>query len=63
VHLYEILYEGGAIIGDLDIKTFNPIASNILEWLRFKFVKWMHYLQYSDQPNNAFGVFSIVGFP
>jgi hypothetical protein len=36
--LDDILCVAGTIVGDLDVITFNPIASNILKWLRFKFV-------------------------
>jgi hypothetical protein len=34
VDLDEILYGGGAIGGDLNVITFNPIPSTILKWLR-----------------------------
>jgi hypothetical protein len=34
--LDEILYGGDAIVGDLDEIIFNPTASAILKWLRFK---------------------------
>jgi hypothetical protein len=34
--------EGDAIQGALDAVIFNPIASAILKWLKFKVVSWMH---------------------
>jgi hypothetical protein len=37
VDFYEIWYTGDAIQGDLDAVIFNPKASTILKWLRFKF--------------------------
>jgi hypothetical protein len=44
-------------------KMFNPIASNILKRLRFKFVWWIHYWNYLALFNNGFGLFSTVEFP
>jgi hypothetical protein len=43
--------------------TFNPIASTILKWLRFKFVRWMHCVHYSALLKNGLGLFNIVRFP
>jgi hypothetical protein len=37
VNFHEIWYGGDVIQGDLDAIIFNPIASNILKWSRFKF--------------------------
>jgi hypothetical protein len=45
------------------VTTFNTIASNILKWLRFKILRWMHYLHHSALFKNEMGLFSIVGFP
>jgi hypothetical protein len=61
--LDEILYGVDAVVGDFVVTTFNPIASIILKWLRFKFVRWMHYLHLSALLRNALGLCSIVGFP
>jgi hypothetical protein len=63
VDFYETLCGGDVIVGDLDVITFNPIASTFLKWLRFKFVRWLHYLQHSALLDNELGLFSIVGFP
>jgi hypothetical protein len=41
--LDELLYGVDAIAGDLGATTFNPIASTILKWLRFKVLRWMHH--------------------
>jgi hypothetical protein len=38
VDLHEIWRRGNAIQGDLEAIIFNPIASTILKWLRFKLV-------------------------
>jgi hypothetical protein len=38
VDFYEIQYGANAIEGDLDAIIFNPIASTVLKWLRFKVV-------------------------
>jgi hypothetical protein len=44
--------------------TFNPIASTILKWLRFRFVWWMHYLQHLAFHNNGLGwdCLALLGF-
>jgi hypothetical protein len=42
---HEIWYGGDAIQGDLDAVIFNPIASTILKFFRFKVVSWMHDFQ------------------
>jgi hypothetical protein len=63
VDLDEILYGGVAIVGDIDVITYNPIASAILKWMTFKFVRWMHYLYHSALLNSGLGLFSFVGFP
>jgi hypothetical protein len=34
-----------AIQGDIDTIIINPISSNILKWLSFKFVSWRHDFQ------------------
>jgi hypothetical protein len=62
VDLDEIVCGGDAIVGDLDVVTSNPIASNILKLLRLKFVRWKHYLHNSALLNNRLGLFSIFGF-
>jgi hypothetical protein len=63
VHLDEFCMEVMLFVGDLDVTKFNPIASTILKWLRFKSVRWMHYLHHSALLNNELGLFSTVGFP
>jgi len=42
---------------------FNPIASTILKWLRFKVVRWVHYLHHSALLKSGLELYSIVGFP
>jgi hypothetical protein len=42
MELHDIGQEDDAIQGDLDAIIFNPIASTILKWLGFKFVRWKH---------------------
>jgi hypothetical protein len=42
VDFYEIWYACEAIQGDFDEIICNPIVSTIFEWLRFRFVRWMH---------------------
>jgi hypothetical protein len=42
---HEIWYGGDAIQGDLDAVIFNPIASIILKFFRFKVASWMHDFQ------------------
>jgi hypothetical protein len=39
VDIHEIWKADDAIQEDLDVIIFNPIASTILKWLRFKLVK------------------------
>jgi hypothetical protein len=63
IDLDEILQGGDAIAGDVDARTYNPIASTTLKWLRFKVVRWMQYLHHSALLNNGLGLFSIDGFP
>jgi hypothetical protein len=41
----EMISTGDVIAGDADATVFNPIASTILNWLRFKVVRWMHDFQ------------------
>jgi hypothetical protein len=40
--------EGDAIQGDLDEIILNLMVSTILKWLRFRVVRWMHYLHHFD---------------
>jgi hypothetical protein len=56
VDLDEILYGGGAIEQDQDAVILNPIASTILKWLSFKFLRWMQYLHHSALLNTGFGL-------
>jgi hypothetical protein len=42
---------------------FNSIASNILKWLRFKLLRWIHYLHQSALLNDGLGLLSVVSFP
>jgi hypothetical protein len=42
---------------------FSSIGLTTLKWLKFKFVKWMHYLHHSAMLNNGLELFSIVGLP
>jgi hypothetical protein len=63
VDLDEILFGADAVGGNIDMKTSNPIASTNLNWSRFKFVWWMHYLHHSALLNNGLGLFTIAGFP
>jgi hypothetical protein len=44
-----------AIQGDRDVVIFNPIASSILKWLRFKVLRRMHYLHHSALLSNGLG--------
>jgi hypothetical protein len=60
---HEIWYAGDAIEGDLNMTVFNPIAATILKLLRFKIIRWMHYLHHLALLNSRLGLFSIVGFP
>jgi hypothetical protein len=48
------LYGGNGIKGDLDAIIFKPIASIILKWLTFKFVRWALL-------NCGFGLFMFHG--
>jgi hypothetical protein len=53
---------GDVTEGDLE-GIFNSISSNILKWLRFKLLRWMHYLHHSAMLNNRLGLFRFLGFP
>jgi hypothetical protein len=44
IDLYEILYEGDAIEGDLDAILFNAVASTIPKWRTFKLLRWVQLL-------------------
>jgi hypothetical protein len=55
--LDEILCGGDAVTGYLDVTTFNAIASTILQLLRLKFLRWMHYPHHSDFLNNGLRLF------
>jgi hypothetical protein len=55
IGLDEILHGGVAIAEDLDVTSFNSIASDILKWLKFKVVRWMQYLHHSALLNNGLG--------
>jgi hypothetical protein len=57
VDFHEIRYTCDAIDEDLDMITFNPTASTILKWLRFKFV-WNGLYALLK---NGMRLFSIVG--
>jgi hypothetical protein len=39
VDIHETCQRGDAIQGDFDVMIFNPIASTILKWLKFEFVR------------------------
>jgi hypothetical protein len=45
VQFHDIWYGGNAIQVDPDAIFFNPIASTILKWLKFKVVSWRHDFQ------------------
>jgi hypothetical protein len=51
-----------AIAGDDDVTTFDPITSIILKWLRFKCVRWMHYLYDSALLNSGWDCLALLGF-
>jgi hypothetical protein len=42
---------------------FNPIFLAILKWLRFKLLRWMHYLHHLALLSNGLGLFSIFWYP
>jgi hypothetical protein len=63
VDLDEISYFVDAIVGDVNVKTIDPIVSITLKLFTFKFLRWMHYLHYSASPDNGLELFSIVGYP
>jgi hypothetical protein len=58
---HEIQYAGLPIEEDLGAIIFNPIASTILKWLRFKLQRWMQYLHQSALPNNGLRLVGIAG--
>jgi hypothetical protein len=60
VDLNELLYGTDATKGDLEAITFNPTASTILKWVRFKFVRSIQYLHHSAFLTNGLGLVSIV---
>jgi membrane-anchored glycerophosphoryl diester phosphodiesterase (GDPDase) len=39
VDFHKTWQRGDVIQGDFDVMIFNPIASTILKWLRFEFVR------------------------
>jgi hypothetical protein len=43
-NFYKIRHGSHAIGDDLDSIIFNPIASTILKWLRFRLLRWMQNL-------------------
>jgi hypothetical protein len=44
VDLDEILYEVDNIEDDLDYMLFNPVASTVSKWRRFKLLRRLHLL-------------------
>jgi hypothetical protein len=47
VDFHEIRQAGHAIEDDMKAIIFNPIASTILKWLKFKLLRWMQYIHQS----------------
>jgi hypothetical protein len=42
--LYDVLYVGDGIEYYVDYILFNPVASTILKWRKFKLLRWVQLL-------------------